>query len=63
MKNTISLLYNQLDLAEVKLLTTVADETLAKEFDHSRQIRVFSSIDLWNIQRNKKSLHTRKYSL
>ncbi|MEO6230054.1 MAG: hypothetical protein ABJB11_08135 [Ferruginibacter sp.] len=62
MKKTTSILYSQLGSAAVKILTTVVDETLATNFDHSSQKRIFSSIDLWNIQRNKKSLQPRRHS-
>ncbi len=63
MKKTTSILYSQLGSAEVKILTSVVNETLAKDFDHCLQKnRGFSSVDLRSIQRNKRSLHPRSYS-
>ncbi|CAN5823049.1 hypothetical protein BH11BAC3_BH11BAC3_03890 [soil metagenome] len=61
MKKTTSMLYSQLGSAAIKILTNVVDETLATDFDHSYQKRIFSSVDLWHIQRNKKSLQPRRY--
>ncbi len=45
---------------EIKVLTTEVKETLAKDFDRNRQ-KVFSSADLWNIQRNIKRNPGRRF--
>jgi hypothetical protein len=53
MKKQSLSLFIPVSKTEIKVLTTEVKETLAKDFDRNQQ-KVFSSADLWNIQRNKK---------
>ena len=45
---------------EMSILTKEVKETLATNFE-TRQEKIFSAADLWNIQRNKKRNPGRKF--
>jgi hypothetical protein len=45
---------------EMSLLTAEVKETLAKDFNLNEQ-KIFSSADLWNIQRTKKRNPGRRF--
>ncbi len=47
-------LFSQLSKTTLLALTSRVEETLAKETDNSQR-RIFSSADLWNIQRKTRS--------
>jgi hypothetical protein len=57
--NTASNLFDVLTRNEIKNLTIEIRETVAPEFAKQRR-RIFSPIDLWNIQRRKKNVTFRR---
>lgn len=54
-------LLETLTKTEIKLLSTQVKETVCQNFDTQRK-RAFTAADLWNIQRRKRNLLTRKLS-
>jgi len=59
MKKTINTQFSQISESQVKNLTTIVNETIA--FDtHQNSNKVFTAANLWNIQRNKKSVTSRR---
>ena len=61
MKKQSNTLFTGLTEAQVNSLTTVVAETLA--FNHERPTaKVFTAAELWNIQRQKKAITTRRHS-
>lgn len=61
MKKQSGTLFTSLGKTTVSNLTTIVDETLATGFTVNKS-KVFSAADLWNIQRNKKSLLSRRFA-
>jgi len=60
MKKTNNTLLLQISGEQVKNLTTVVNETIA--FDtHENSNKVFTAANLWNIQRNKKTVNSRRF--
>jgi len=53
-------LLSSLTSNEIKNLTLEVKETIAPEFKEERK-RIFSSADLWNIQRRKKNISGRRF--
>ena len=60
MKKNSSGLFMQLSNNEVVSLTKVVNETVAIGFTPVNR-KVFSTADLWNIQRQKKGIGTKRY--
>jgi len=58
MKTQSSNLFNQLSKEEVENLTMETKETLAT--DHCQINKTFSAAELWNIQRQRKSINQRR---
>jgi hypothetical protein len=59
MKHQSNILFTQLNKQEVEKLTTVVTETLALGITNSH--KTFSSVDLWNIHRQRRSTGGRRY--
>lgn len=59
MRTQSSNLFGQLSKATVKNLTTEVKETLAFGFSTSKT-KTFSAAELWNIQRQRRSLGSRR---
>ena len=59
MKTQSANLFSQLSKATVKSLTTEVKETLAFGFDNSPS-KTFSAAELWNIQRQRRSIGSRR---
>ena len=59
MKTQSISLFNQISKITVKNLTTEVKETLAFGFSNS-QSKTFSAAELWNIQRQRRSLGSRR---
>jgi hypothetical protein len=59
MNTTTNNLFKAISEAETKTLTTVVKETLAFEVN---QKKAFTAADLWNIQRQKRSLLQRRHA-
>jgi hypothetical protein len=57
--NSFRNLLDSLTINEVKNLTKEVKETIAAEFSNERK-RVFTSAELWKIQRNKKNVFNRR---
>ncbi len=55
MKATSNNLFTQLSKNAMENLTTTVNETLAKEVVNLQQ-KTFSSADLWNIQRQRRTI-------
>ena len=55
MKMLSQLLFGKISTTFVKGLTTAVEESLPGTFDNN-QHRIFSSADLWNIQRRKRAI-------
>ncbi len=51
-------LFKAISTEETKKLTTVVNETLV---NHTQQEKAFTAADLWNIQRQKRSIMPRRY--
>ena len=60
MKNSLNSLSNQLSNSEMKNLTKITNETIAFEFVQFNQ-PIFTSADLWNIQKNVRPRNQRRY--
>jgi len=60
MKKELLNLFTPVTTTEISLLTTEVKETLAPDFNLNEQ-KIFSSADLWNIQRNKKRNPGRRF--
>ncbi len=58
MKTQLQTLFNKINKTIWSGLTTTVEETIAKEIN-TNQRRVFSSADLWNIQRRKREIMIR----
>ena len=59
MKMQSTNLLNQMSNMEVKDLTTLVKETL--DFGYcNKQHKIFSAADLWNIQRQRRSINVRR---
>ena len=59
MKMQSTNLFSQISKATVKNLTTEVKETLAFGYSNS-QNKTFSAAELWNIQRQRRSLGSRR---
>jgi hypothetical protein len=59
MKTQLTNLFNQISKTQVENLTMEVKETLAMSYSHN-QSKTFSAAELWNIQRQRKSLNTRR---
>ena len=53
-------LFSQISKATVKNLTMEIKETLAFGYTNNSQSKTFSSAELWNIQRQRRSLGSRR---
>ena len=60
MKKEQQALFAPVTKTEMSLLTTEVKETLANDFNLNEQ-KIFSSADLWNIQRAKKRNPGRRF--
>ena len=63
MKKQSTTLLAQLDRAAVTSLTSIVNETLAMDLQVAAPKKVFTAAELWNIQRQKKSMVQRRYNL
>ena len=63
MKKQSTTIFASLGKIQVQTLTTIVKETLASGIEQVQQVRVFTSADLWNIQRQKKGFSQRRFSL
>ncbi len=54
-------LLENLTTKEVRLLTTEMKETVCKNFNQERK-RIFTCANLWDIQRRRKNLFTKKFA-
>jgi hypothetical protein len=61
MKKHLNSLLSQLRTEQLETLTTIVKETLATGFELPKS-KVFTSADLWNIQRQGKSRIQRRFS-
>ena len=61
MKKQSETLFTQISNQQVNSLTTIVKETLAAGISKVAG-KTFSAADLWNIQRQKKSMLQRRYS-
>lgn len=59
MKTQSTNLFNQISKTQVENLTMEVKETLALGYSHT-QSKTFSAAELWNIQRQRKSLNQRR---
>jgi hypothetical protein len=59
MKTQSTNLFNQISKTQVENLTMEVKETLAMSYNHN-QSKTFSAAELWNIQRQRKSLNLRR---
>ena len=62
MKKQSTTLLAQLDRAAVTNLTNIVNETLAMDLQVAAPKKVFTAAELWNIQRQKKSMVQRRYN-
>lgn len=53
-------LLQHLSIAELKILTTEIKETVCQNFKNKKK-RNFTSVDLWNIQRQGKRSFSKKF--
>lgn len=60
MKNSLDSLSNQLSNSEMKNLIKITKETIAFELVQLNQ-PIFTSADLWNIQKNVRPRNQRRY--
>ncbi|MGC4100639.1 hypothetical protein [Ferruginibacter sp.] len=58
MKTTTNKLGVTMSKEELEVITKEVKETLA--FDYLKQNKHFGSVDLWNIQRRRKGIHSRR---
>ena len=61
MKKQSTSLFTQMSSNQFKCLTTIVNETLATDFNNTREKR-FTAADLWNIQRQGKRRIQRRSS-
>jgi hypothetical protein len=54
-------LFAQLSNSEIKNLTTVIKETIAKSTNEQVATQQFAAVNLWNIQRNTRSRTSRRF--
>lgn len=59
MKTQTTNLFNQLSKAETENLTAIVEETLAIGYNQVQE-KTFSAAELWNIQRQRKTLSQRR---
>ncbi|MEP7165011.1 MAG: hypothetical protein ABI741_09955 [Ferruginibacter sp.] len=59
MKTQLINLFTQISKKEVENLDTEVKETLAMGYNY-KQVKTFSAAELWNIQRQRKSLNLRR---
>jgi hypothetical protein len=59
MKTQSTNLFEQISKTQVESLTMEVKETLAMGYNH-RKSKIFSAAELWNIQRQRKSLNQRR---
>jgi hypothetical protein len=59
MKIQLTNLFNQISKAQLENLTMEVKETIAMEDNHTHR-KIFSAAELWNIQRQRKSLNQRR---
>ncbi len=59
MKMQSTNLFSQISKTQVENLTMEVKETLAMGYNHN-QSKTFSAAELWNIQRQRKSLNQRR---
>ena len=62
MKRNTNILFDELSVQQVNNLTSIVNESLAIGFN-GINTRVFSSAELWNIQRMKKAVGWRRPAL
>lgn len=62
MKTEMKSLFKAISEEQIKNLVTEVKETIADENNY-QQVRIFSSADLWNIQRRGKAISRRKHLL
>jgi hypothetical protein len=60
MKTQTTTLLNQLSNNEMQVLTNEVKETLATGYQNNSG-KVFSAAELWNIQRQRKSIGSRRH--
>ena len=63
MKKQTTILFAQLGEVQVRTLTTIVKETLALDYTPAEPKRNFTAADLWNIQRQKKTVSRRRFGL
>jgi hypothetical protein len=61
MKMQLASLFTQMGTVQLENLTTIVNETLAPGFFQPKT-KVFTSADLWNIQRQGKNRIQRRFS-
>jgi len=54
-------LFENLTNEELKSLTILVSETVVKDYKNEKK-RIFSTADLWAIQRRKKSIYTKRFA-
>jgi hypothetical protein len=59
MKMQSTNLFSQISKTQVENLTMEVKETLAMGYNHN-QTKTFSAAELWNIQRQRKSINQRR---
>jgi hypothetical protein len=62
MKKQSNNFLTQLAAEQIESLTTVVNETLAREFKLPAA-KIFTAADLWNIQKQKKATGIRRHGL
>ena len=62
MKKQSNILFFPLSANELRKLVTILDETIATDLPTTKP-KVFSAAELWNIQRQKKTVRPGKYLL
>ena len=61
MKKQTNTLFATISKAQVEKLTSIINETLATGF-HNAKSKIFTTADLWNIQRQGRSRVQRRFS-
>lgn len=61
MKKQSTNLFTQISIEQLDILTTVVKETLATGYSVPKT-KIFTTADLWNIQRQAKSRTQRRFS-
>ena len=59
MKTQLTNLFSQISKTQVENLAIQVKETLAMGYNHN-QSKTFSAAELWNIQRQRKSINPRR---